>query len=167
MTAADVARWEEVEPRIRGWVRRFASPATIQWWGLEDLEQRSRLRVLRAAGRYDQSSGVRWDQYARHSVRSLVRYDDVSRRRWVWAWGQVGDPDAAPARRPQSLWSVWDDLAPLRADLPLRHRVILYLVAVEGWAAREVATTLGTGEAHVSRVLAGCREWIRLGLQGG
>lgn len=126
----------------------------------------ARVGAKKAAGRHwREYLGAAWERADREAARGhrggeLVNAAvwgvlDAARDRRKCRPSLSDDLDSrhAPTPAEDRVAALWEATRPIRRPFPVRVRVVLYLVAVEGWTQDEVAEALLVHKTRVSQML--------------
>jgi RNA polymerase sigma-B factor len=160
---ADLARQELVRshlPLVRAVARRFGGRGE----DLEELVQVGALALVKASGRFDPSRGVAFASFAAPAVEGGIRRHLRDRRaRGVQA--TTDSPDGAVEAAGERESTEESESRVLLADglrvLDERERRIVFLRFNADMTERQIASTIGISQAHVSRLLEGALAKLR------
>lgn len=162
---AELARQELVRshlPLVRAMARRYGASGE----DLEELVQVGSLALVRASGRFDPGRGVAFASFAAPAVEGGIRRHLRDRKRRGGTDGGEGaaDPagDLAPSDESESRLLLADGLRVLDE----RERRIVFLRFHADMTERQIASTIGISQAHVSRLLEGALAKLRRKLAG-
>ncbi|HTX08241.1 MAG TPA: sigma-70 family RNA polymerase sigma factor [Solirubrobacteraceae bacterium] len=165
-TDDDLARQELVRshlPLVRAVARRYGGRGE----DLEELVQVGSLALVKASGRFDPDRGVAFASFAAPAVEGGIRRHlrDRSGRttRIASSTPEAGEVAAEPAGELDSIDE--SEFRLLLADglrvLDERERRIVFLRFHADMTERQIATTIGISQAHVSRLLEGALVKLR------
>ena len=159
---AELARQELVRshlPLVRALARRYGGSGE----DLEELVQVGSLALVKASGRFDPARGVAFASFATPAVEGGIRRHLRDRNRRGGQPTRDGDEGAEPAGDQEAADE--SESRVLLADglrvLDERERRIVFLRFHADMTERQIASTIGISQAHVSRLLEGALAKLR------
>lgn len=157
------------------WARAIAAGLARRlptWFTVEDLTGPAEIGLIRAAERYDASTGVPFRAYAQARVYGAC-IDSVRRREYrerarpsIDADGplenvpyEVRDPGPSPEERAYAgeLAAVWERVR----ELPTRHRLVIVGLYREGMTLTEISRTVEVSPSRVSQMRREALDMLR------